>query len=96
MPALRISPADLAKRMAEEEVLVVDVRQDEPYGNSDLKIAIELDGPYHLKTRAQEKDRKKENLLKYHGWSVLRFKDVDVETNLDGVMKAVATCIASR
>lgn len=39
MPALRISPADLAKRMAEEEVLVVDVRQDEPYGNSDLKIA---------------------------------------------------------
>ena len=64
--------------------------------NRDLKIAIELDGPYHMKARAQEKDRKKEALLKYHGWSVLRFKDAEVETNMDGVMAAIATCIASR
>jgi len=39
MPALRISPEDLLKRLKSENLLIVDVRQDTPYENSKLKIA---------------------------------------------------------
>ncbi|MBP2641016.1 MAG: hypothetical protein H6Q66_1967 [Firmicutes bacterium] len=39
MPALRISPEDLMERLKSETILIVDVRQDEPYENSKLKIS---------------------------------------------------------
>ncbi|MBP1763586.1 MAG: hypothetical protein H6Q65_644 [Firmicutes bacterium] len=39
MPAARISPEDLMTRMKSEDVLIVDVRQDEPYEKSSRKIA---------------------------------------------------------
>ena len=39
MPAIRISPEDLMERLKSENILIVDVRQDEPYESSTLKIA---------------------------------------------------------
>lgn len=39
MPAIRISAEDLAARLKSENILIVDVRQDEPYENSTRKIA---------------------------------------------------------
>ncbi len=38
MPAARISPEDLMTRMKSEDILIVDVRQDEPYEKSNRKI----------------------------------------------------------
>jgi len=39
VPAARISPEDLMTRMKSEDILIVDVRQDEPYEKSRRKIA---------------------------------------------------------
>lgn len=40
----------------------------------DSKIALELDGPYHLKLGQQRKDRKKTIVLEALGWKVIRLQ----------------------
>lgn len=44
------------------------------FGNKETKVAIELDGPAHDSPDKREKDRKKQAVLTFLGWTVLRLK----------------------
>ena len=50
-------------------------------------IVIELDGESHIGN--EEHDAKRQQYLEAQGWKVLRFWDVDVFDNLEGVMQAI-------
>lgn len=53
------------------------------------KLAIELDGNYHLKSRTKQRDDKKDALLQFLGWRVLRFKEADVLADLAAIVASV-------
>ena len=42
------------------------------FGNPELRLAVELDGPYHRKPAQREKDKKKDRVLESLGWRVTR------------------------
>ena len=46
--------------------------------------AIEIDGETH--NYQAEKDRIRQNRLELHGINLLRFLDIDVKRNMDGVL----------
>ena len=51
------------------------------------RIVIELDGGIHLKTRKQDEAR--ENHLKGLGYKVIRFRNEEVENNLESVLTRI-------
>lgn len=53
------------------------------------KLAIELDGDQHYKGEAQEYDAARDDFLRSHGITVLRFRNRELKTNLDGVLTVV-------
>lgn len=57
----------------------------------ELMIAIEVDGPSHQWPGRQEKDRKKDRALSLLGWTVLRFTNEEVLTNLAQVVERCTT-----
>ena len=68
--------------------------RQKPIGNyivdffcSKLKLVIEIDGESHLDK--VEYDRKRQRELEAIGLSFLRFSDLDVKSNLDGVLKNI-------
>jgi len=61
----------------------------------DLRIAIEVDGGSHGSLKVQEQDRRKEAHLSRLGWSLLRFKNRDVNSDLQGVVARVQELMSS-
>lgn len=55
----------------------------------DSKTAIEVDGYSHCAKAVQTKDAKKTAFLQARGWSVLRFSNEQVLTDLDGCVRTV-------
>lgn len=53
------------------------------------RLAIELDGGQHTKTKQKLYDDKRTNFLKSHNISVIRFWDNDVLQNIDGVLRKI-------
>ena len=53
------------------------------------KLVIELDGGQHYESSGQEKDRVRTQSLEAMGLCVLRFSNLDVMKNFDGVCKAI-------
>ena len=47
-------------------------------GNTELKVAVEIDGGSHSSLARQEQDRKKDAFLRSIGWTVLRFSNAEV------------------
>jgi len=56
------------------------------------KLIIELDGQIHFNPTAQEKDRKRDDLLEGYGLHVLRFENKMVFDCLDSVLKEISSC----
>lgn len=57
---------------------------------SDSKVVIEIDGDIHFSLAEQErKDLIRQSWLEEHGYTVLRFNNVDVFNNLDGVIQDI-------
>ena len=54
---------------------------------SKLRLVIEIDGESH--SQRSEEDRIKQQRLESLGFSVLRFYDLDVKRNIDGVLKVI-------
>ena len=54
-----------------------------------LKLAIEIDGPWH----DQAHDSQRDAYLKSIGYDVLRFSVEDVDENLDGVVEAIYNAV---
>lgn len=62
--------------------------------NLDLKLAIEVDGKSHRSKRRQAQDRKKEEMLRHLGWSVLRLSNRQVTEHLEDSVRAVSSTIS--
>jgi hypothetical protein len=58
------------------------------------KIAIEIDGGSHHALAARQRDRKKQGFLVSAGWSLLRFSNEDVMTNLKRCVRVVSSTIS--
>lgn len=53
------------------------------------KLAIELDGDQHYTEEAKEYDAARDDYLRSHEVTVLRFRNRELKTNLDGVLTAI-------
>jgi very-short-patch-repair endonuclease len=53
------------------------------------KLVLEVDGAQHFEKDAMEYDRVRDELLKNMGLTVLRFTNVDVLDNIDGVVEVI-------
>lgn len=61
--------------------------------NSDLKIAIEVDGYHHYQAAFKEKDAKKDMFLSSIGWTVIRFFNKEVLDNPEKCVNIVIEAI---
>jgi len=52
-------------------------------------LIIELDGGQHNETRALEADIERSEFLKSEGYTVLRFWNNELDSNIDGVLEAI-------
>jgi hypothetical protein len=64
--------------------------------NEALGVAIEVDGQSHRALNVQRTDERKERFLSAHGWTVLRFKNEDVEADLPACVQAVMCAVTAR
>lgn len=62
-------------------------------GNRELKIAIEIDGKGTHVGQRKKLDKRKESLLKWKGWKVLRFTNEQVDKDLEACVKMVMSTI---
>jgi very-short-patch-repair endonuclease len=53
------------------------------------KVAIELDGNQHYKEEAIEYDKARDEYLRSYGITVLRFRNMELKQNLDGVLTVI-------
>lgn len=61
-----------------------------------LGIAIEVDGHYHQSPQAQERDRKKDELLRQNGYTVLRVEISELSRGLTGVIDRILFTVRER
>ncbi|MFQ5709845.1 MAG: endonuclease domain-containing protein, partial [bacterium] len=55
----------------------------------EVKLAVEVDGPTHFTDDAQEYDSSREEYIKTFGVTFLRFTNVDVYQNIEGVLTVI-------
>lgn len=56
---------------------------------SSEKLVVELDGQVHLNPLAEDKDRKRESVLKDLGFTVIRFENKMVFENLESILREI-------
>ena len=102
-------PAPLPARMLSEALrlpLEVPIRTYQRRGSgyptcykadlacTELKIAVEVDGPSHCSRIRQAQDRKKQAFLELLGWTVLRFTNREVMEHLEDCVRTVQSTIS--
>lgn len=60
------------------------------------KLVIELDGASHFSEEARQYDAKRDAYIQELGIRVLRFNNIDIMQNLEGVLQAVLSALAER
>ncbi len=75
------APSSHFRRQVHLDRYIVD------FVNLKLKIVIELDGGQH--SERAEKDAKRTRFLENEGYRVLRFWNIDVLQNIDGVLETI-------
>ena len=53
------------------------------------KLIVEIDGGQHYESDGMKKDRERDRYLQMLGFVVLRFSDIDVLKNIDGVVERI-------
>jgi very-short-patch-repair endonuclease len=61
-----------------------------------LSLVVEVDGDSHADPKQIQKDAERTAYLREHGLHVVRFTNVEVMTNLDGVLVELRRCMAGR
>lgn len=59
------------------------------FASLEAGLVIELDGSQHLTAEGAAKDRARDEYLQGLGFTVLRFSDIDVLKNAEGVMEEI-------
>jgi len=62
----------------------------------DAELVIEVDGTIHDDTDQRDYDAQRQRWIESRGFSVLRFRNHEVETDLDKVLDAIRTWFAAR
>ena len=85
----------LWSKLRAKQIAGIKFRRQQPIGNYivdfvsfEKKIIIELDGGQHAK--AKKKDSKRDKFLSENGFTVLRFWNNDIFSNLDGVLEVIS------
>jgi len=60
------------------------------------KLIIELDGSQHFNPDNEYDDMKRDNYFQNHGYQVLRYSNLDVTRNIEGVMHEIHTIVKER
>ncbi len=60
------------------------------------KIVVELDGSQHFQTEGQKKDNNRDEYLKGLGIKVLRYSNLDVDRNFEGVCTHILKNISNK
>lgn len=60
---------------------------------AELRLVVELDGGQHFDEAGLAKDRLRTAYLQHHGLEVLRFSNLDVIRNLEGVLTEILSWI---
>src|SRR5450759_3585109 len=53
------------------------------------KLIVEIDGGQHYESDGMKKDRERDRYLQMLGFAVLRFSDIEVLKNIDGVVERI-------
>jgi very-short-patch-repair endonuclease len=59
------------------------------------KVVIEIDGGQHFEDRQEARDARRDAYLASKGYRVLRFNNLDVVSNRDGVVSAIANAVSA-
>lgn len=86
----------LWERLRKKQILGVQFYRQKPIGNyivdffaSKAKLVVEVDGSQHMKVPEALKDRHRDEYLTHNGLLVLRFNDLEVLKETDGVMEVI-------
>lgn len=60
------------------------------------KLVVELDGPQHLEPNAVEKDVRRTAWLESQGFRVMRFRNQELDENLQQVVETIRRAVESR
>ena len=90
----------LWKELKKKESLGYRFRRQHPLGyyildfySHQLKLCIEVDGKYHDKGTQISKDIEREDFLEYNGISVIRFKNEEIEHDIEWVVNEIKSHI---
>ena len=78
---------DQSRRSLKMEYRVAGWKVDLAY--PELKLGIEVDGPYHNKREQQSLDDQKEREIQREGWEVLRVTNDQVDNDLESVGRQI-------
>lgn len=86
----------LWSRLRQKQILGVPFYRQKPIGNHivdfyapQVSLVIEIDGAQHLDEIQMLKDKQRDAYLNQHGLKVLRFNNMDIFENIDGVMDEI-------
>lgn len=65
-------------------------------GNDVLKIGVECDGGSHCTIERQNQDKKKDELLQSKGWIIIRFKNHEIEKDINECVRKVMDIVNER
>ena len=93
----------LWERLRKKQILGVQFYRQKPIGNyivdffaPKAKLVVEVDGSQHMKAPEALKDRHRDEYLTHHGLLVLRFNDLELVKETDGVMEVIFQRMAER
>jgi very-short-patch-repair endonuclease len=86
----------LRERLRRKRILGVQFYRQKPIGNyivdffaPKAKLVVEVDGSQHMKVSEALKDKHRDEYLTNHGLMVLRFNDLEVLKETEGVMEVI-------
>ena len=86
----------LWERLRKKQILGVQFYRQKPIGNyivdffaPKAKLVVEVDGSQHMKVSEALKDKHRDEYLTNHGLMVLRFNDLEVLKETEGVMEVI-------
>jgi len=59
------------------------------------KLVVEVDGAQHYSEEMLEADKQREDYLRENALTVIRFSNLEVQKNLDGVVERILECLES-
>lgn len=93
----------LWSKLRRKQILGIPFHRQKPIGEyivdfyaSRVNLVIEIDGSQHLEDEQVQKDKLRDEYLRGQGLEVLRFYNIDIFKNIDGVLEVIYNFINQR